>query len=807
MNKLDINKEIDDNNKIILKIFNLVKMQDWKNLIELIKSNKIDYNIQDSSNIYLLEYAILFNQKEVIELLIKNNVRLDITDDNNRSILYNIIKFSYIDILKLILENNKNIFGKNILDLKDSEDNIPLFYAIKFYNIEALKIIIKYTTNFYIKNIDGDNPLHQSIISKNLEIFKIIYEKNNLLKSKNYSGETCLHLIIKNKCYDILKYLLENINQINNFEEILNLTEYKYNFSILHYICIYTDYYFLDILDEFKQIEKIDGNIQDNSGNIFYHYFINNILEINTFSDEIVRIINNFNRISKKINFNFNLYNIDGNTPCHLLVKNIEIFHKNELNSLITYLIESTDINIQNFNGESIFFILVKNKYWKNVKNILIYKKLDIFIFTNNSQTFFDYIETKDLNEFIDMITQSYLYQIKNIKKASKWLDYWDNRCSKNIKLEELNETELDLIKSYSLENKLNNGDKGDKGDKIQDICYEIIFNKIKNYINQFLKNKNRYEVNSFPITRKYIKFISNYPNQNISTFTGSTLDVLSGLFYLTEKFNIKTDTTTLDTSLELLDLNKNIINCNIIDVKTNNKICEISGFEIIWKNQSIYIPSSSSNDLVRLLTSIKLNKKIRFLIIPLGIEQMVNNIVMSHANYLIFDFELLQVERFEPHGAYPPVGLDYNSKLLDITLENKINSLIKVNFQYIAPNKYLPKIGFQIKEINELKSDYIGDPNGFCALWCIWWADLRISNPNIPREKLVKILMKEMINENYSFKKLIRDYSYYILEIRDSLLNKANTNINEWMNDTISQNNIDLLNNILIENIKKYIS
>ena len=43
MNKLDINKEIDNNNKIIIKIFNLVKMQDWKNLYELIKSNKIEF--------------------------------------------------------------------------------------------------------------------------------------------------------------------------------------------------------------------------------------------------------------------------------------------------------------------------------------------------------------------------------------------------------------------------------------------------------------------------------------------------------------------------------------------------------------------------------------------------------------------------------------------------------------------------------------------------------------------------------------------------------------------------------------------
>ena len=465
------------------------------------------------------------------------------------------------------------------------------------------------------------------------------------------------------------------------------------------------------------------------------------------------------------------------------------------------------------------FFIKIMEKTNKNFNKIIFVEPIkqyfDLLLSKVEWLSGYDVtcenVAISNKKEFIDMVTQSYLYQIKNVKKASKWLDYWDNRCTKNIKLEELNETELDLIKSFSSENKSNKSNKSHKShdkskEDIQDICYDIIYNKIKNYISNFLKNKNRYEVNSFPITRKYIKFISNYPNVNISTFTGSTLDVLCGLFFLLEKFNIKAESTSLDTSLELLDLNKNIINCNVIDTKTNNKICEISGFEIIWKNQSLYIPTNSSNDLVRLLTSIKLNNQIRFLIIPLGIEQVINNITLSHANYLIFDFELMQVERFEPHGSYPPVGLDYNPKLLDTSLENKINSVTKLNFQYIPPNKYLPKIGFQIREINELKSDYIGDPNGFCALWCIWWADLRISNPNIPRDKLVKILMKEMINENYSFKKLIRDYSYYILEIRDSLLNKANTNINEWMNDTISQNNIDLLNNILIENIKKYL-
>jgi hypothetical protein len=70
MNKLDINKEIDDNNKIILKIFNLVKLQDWKNLLELIKENNIDYNIflskdeeSQTENILIIEMINLISNK------------------------------------------------------------------------------------------------------------------------------------------------------------------------------------------------------------------------------------------------------------------------------------------------------------------------------------------------------------------------------------------------------------------------------------------------------------------------------------------------------------------------------------------------------------------------------------------------------------------------------------------------------------------------------------------------------------------------------------------------------------------------
>jgi ankyrin repeat protein len=789
MENINFNKEINDNNKLIIKIFNLIKLQDWINLTNIIKNNDFDYNIRDTSGIYLLEYLILFNQIDIIKILFNKNLRIDITDDNNRSIIYNIIKFSYIPILKLFLDKNKTDIGNNILDIYDNDYNIPLFYAIKFYNIEAIKLILNYTTNFYMKNNDGENALHLAIKSQNLEIFKIIFEKNNKLDLKNKNGETSLHLIIKYKCYDIFEYLLDTSIDII---EIINMVEYKYNFTILHYISISIDLNFLVYFNKYNLLEKLDGNIQDNSGNIFYNYFINNLFDIkNIDNEENIKILQ-FNDLCKKINFNINLYNIDGNTPGHLLVNNINFFINNKLSILINYIINKSDLNIQNNLGESMLFILVKNKYWKNISNILIYKKLDIFILTKSTNIIFDYINSNELDEFISIVTNSYLYQLNNKDTSIKWLDYWDNRCKKNIELEELNETEKDLLKSFN--------DNNNKS-----ICFNIIYNKINNYIKNFTKNKDRYNVNSYPIEHKLNKLIDNYPNVNISTFTGSTLDIINGLFYLLNKFN--NNNILVESSLKLLDISKSIINCNTIDFNDINKICEINGFEILWKNKILFIPSSKKYDLIRLINYINFNKSkgTRFLIIPIGIELIIEENIYSHANYLLFDFEKMEVERFEPHGAEHPVDLDYDSELLDKKLKEKINLIPDLKFKYFSPRQYLPKIGFQKKEIHELKSDYIGDPNGFCALWCIWWIDLRISNPDIPREKLVKLLFKELINENYSFKKLIRDYSFYIINIRDELLTKSNSNINEWINDTMSRKNIDTLNYLLINYITKY--
>lgn len=734
----------------------------------------MDYNIKDNSNIWLLEYLIMFNQVDLVDLILTKNIRIDIQDEQNKTILYSIIKFSYIPILKLLLEKDKKIIGKSILELKDNEDNIPLFYAIKFFNLEAIQLILKYQTNLYIKNTDGENALHLAVKSMNLDIFKLILTKITDINIKKNNGENCLNLAIKYKCYDIIKYiLLEYLEKTNKL--IVNSTESKYKFSVLHYIFLSLDIQLIMLFS--KYFNKFNPNIQDKSGNIFFHYFINNIIQNpNAFkTEDLLFIIDDI----KKLNLNYNLYNIDGNTTCHILLLHLELF-KNNYNVLINDLIEKTNLNIQNKNGESCLFLLVKNNYWKEVKNILIKKKLDIFVIDENKKTIFDYLDLEDFEKFTEMLTNSYLYILTNMDYSKKWLDYWDNRCKKNINLKELNETEKELIQNIKL-------------DSNNTLCFNLINDKLKNYIQKFKKDKKIYDIHSYPIHTKYPKLIEKYPEIIIPTFTGSTIDILSGLLCLNTKYN-----DILTTSLKLIDLNQTLLNCK-------NNICEMIGFEILWKNYQLYIPSSKSNDLLRELTFIKMNKKNRFFIIPIGIELNTNNYSYGHANILLFDFENMQVERFEPHGSDAPYGMDYDAHLLDNLLENKIGSL-KLGFQYITPFSYLPKIGFQIKEIYELKSDYIGDPNGFCAAWCFWWCDIRIKNSNIDRKKIVGLLSKEIINDEISYKKLIRNYSSNITDIRDKVLTKIGININDWINDSMNLEQQKILEEYFKNEIKKSI-
>ena len=176
-------------------------------------------------------------------------------------------------------------------------------------------------------------------------------------------------------------------------------------------------------------------------------------------------------------------------------------------------------------------------------------------------------------------------------------------------------------------------------------------------------------------------------------------------------------------------------------------------------------------------------NPRIRFIIIPIGIQLKEGN----HANILVYDKKINEIERFEPNGSSPPYRFNYNDSMLDHLLQSKLEGLIP-NITYIPPKDYLPRIGFQYLDAYERNRVRIGDPSGFCAVWTIWYAETRIQNKDIERSQLVRKVIRNAKRNAISFKNMIRNYSGKIIQIRDAVLEKAGVDINDWLNNTVTK-------------------
>ncbi len=286
----------------------------------------------------------------------------------------------------------------------------------------------------------------------------------------------------------------------------------------------------------------------------------------------------------------------------------------------------------------------------------------------------------------------------------------------------------------------------------------------------------------SYPIkfTSKCIRLTENESSVELCSFVGITLDILIGLIYLLKKHSNACSTVS-SNFIKNNDLCKYL---STIGIRTDSK-CEFLNFEITWIYKKLFFAEEFYANFKKCLN----NPNIRFVIIPLGIA-LQNG---SHANYLIFDKKTYQIERFEPYGSDSPYKFNYNSNLLDNVLQFKFNE-INEDIKYIQPKKYLPKIAFQYFDVYESKTEKIGDPGGFCALWSIWYTDMRMTYPDIDRKTLVKKLLKQIRSNNVSFKTLIRNYSVNITKMRDEVLSKAKININHWINDQYTEEQFNLI-------------
>ena len=63
---------------------------------------------------------------------------------------------------------------------------------------------------------------------------------------------------------------------------------------------------------------------------------------------------------------------------------------------------------------------------------------------------------------------------------------------------------------------------------------------------------------------------------------------------------------------------------------------------------------------------------------------------------------------------------------------------------------------------------------HGFCATWCLFYVDLRLSNPDIDRKDLVNNMIYQITYNEKSFTKFIKEYSIILVQIYNKVLERV---------------------------------
>jgi hypothetical protein len=201
-------------------------------------------------------------------------------------------------------------------------------------------------------------------------------------------------------------------------------------------------------------------------------------------------------------------------------------------------------------------------------------------------------------------------------------------------------------------------------------------------------------------------------------------------------------------------------------------------------------------NNLNNLINSTRREKKYDFAMVYLSLTVDKTGL---HANILIYDFNRMSIERFDPYG-----DTVYFDKGLDEVLEEEL--CWNTGLKYLKPSDYMQVAGFQTisDELNPLNQKS-GDFGGFCLAWCTWFLEHRIKNQKVNQKELVKKLIKKISMMNISFMEYIRNYANKLNDQRISTLLETGIDEKKISNTIIDIKTNNLLNKYLINHFSSY--
>lgn len=704
-----------------LQLFVLLKEKKYNTLAKLLIKNKsINLNIVDKSGNYFIIYPIIFNEYNLLQLCLRYNVSIDFIDNDGYTCMFYPIKFGFNRIANLILAYSKKQLS-DIANFQDRYGNTAIFYTIYYNNFEIFKELFNYEIDLTVTVANNYNIIHMIVFHKREQFLTYLLELplfesyRYLLNNHNGDGESPLHLACNFELLSLTTILLKEDVEINDNTNINNISPIMYGVLLNNYEI--TDL----ILDYYPNI-----NLQDINGNTVLHHAVS---QKNPYF---------FKRL-KELDYDYDITNINGETVLHLVLKTITELDDYDVEELL----EKTNINIQDNNGDTILHILVRNKLWLNYKNILSKKRINIYVLNGDDKKVIEMIPQTRKEEFKDMIIDSYFNTLIS-NQNEDWLHESDNTC-----------------KVLSINNK-----------------------KCRQYIEkQIYKN-----IQSYPKKRKADMIEIEFEKENVnifSPFIGITLDVLMGMLF------IHNEIKTYSSVSLYYETNPNY--------PYYTSEYELTNFEIIWHNQQIYFPSTLSNKLEECVKE----KKYRFFMIPISIIQDDK----THANMIIIDLVNKEIERFEPNGSIIIYEFNYNPQLLDVLIIDFLKIHIGEEYMYYKPEHFLPKIGIQMIESNKhIKEKIFGDATGYCAGWILFYARYRVFYPDYDRKELYDEIVRKIKESNLSFKAIIRNFVSNIVRYRDRFLSNIKKTINDWYNERIDSDSLTIFKKTIKLEIEKVV-
>ena len=137
----------------------------------------------------------------------------------------------------------------------------------------------------------------------------------------------------------------------------------------------------------------------------------------------------------------------------------------------------------------------------------------------------------------------------------------------------------------------------------------------------------------------------------------------------------------------------------------------------------------------------------------------------LKHANIILYDFNNLTIERFEPYGD------DCINNVLDDYLEEELTW--NTGFKYLRPCDFLTKPSYQSLSYEGNESLKSGDFGGFCLGWCIWYAEHRMKNSKIDSKVLNQKTLEKLLRSDDTLTEFIRNFSNKLFDSKLNIVKK----------------------------------